>query len=178
MAILAYVHWTLQYLKDLCFFNTCALTLFLVFLARNKEGLVQDDLPKTIIVVRPSENAMQGKTRPRQTKSAEVQTTDLHEQELNCDVFLLGADNELTNSSTEIDEAQLSFLMLSSGDVSGCDIYLESNFGRLKAQSMRTINALVENRRRMTERSNATRIRKERLRRANAVWRARHCRDY
>ena len=81
-----------------------------------------------------------------------------------------------------------------SGDISGCDINAFNNFDRLKAQSKRTIQTLIENRRRLAQRAckfricgtvlhlifvvkASARIRKERQKLSNAAWRARRCRS-
>lgn len=45
-----------------------------------------------------------------------------------------------------------------SGDISGCDDNMPSNFDRLKAQSKRTIQTLVENRHRLAQRACKLRI--------------------
>ncbi|KAF8974739.1 hypothetical protein BDZ97DRAFT_1775180 [Flammula alnicola] len=80
-----------------------------------------------------------------------------------------GVQTDIGDSFADGDEAQISFLLVCSSDISDCDINPSTNFDQ-------TIQALVENRRRMVQRSSAARVRKERVKRAHAVLKVRHCR--
>ncbi|KJA24638.1 hypothetical protein HYPSUDRAFT_65518 [Hypholoma sublateritium FD-334 SS-4] len=172
MSLMNFILSCLRYLFDLCFFLVCSSLMFLVFLTRTPLTVQKVEL-KTIII--PS--------------------IKVHDQEAQTSASLLYAGDSGADvfRSRDFEDMQLSFLLVISillvpfllahfsccklsGDISGCDINIPSNFDRLKAQSKRTIQALVENRRRLAQRASSVRIRKERQKLSSAVWKARRSR--
>ena len=148
--------------------------MFLAFLTQAPKAVQKAEL-RTIMMPRIKihgelTHALSSPLMPRTDTppDQEIQTSALlHAGDSGADIFC----------SRHFEDMQLSYLLVNScllllgrvslahfsgikvsGDISGCDISAPNNFDRLKAQSKRTIQTLVENRRRLAQRACKFRI--------------------